>query len=105
MPSQLLLIFTGVVAVLVLFYIAMNLVAMAHFVTTRKQKRAARLVVVGLVATTLFALGKLLELLPPIRLFAWEDVSLLLQSLSLLAFLSVYYLRLKHAKEYYAGQD
>ena len=99
MPSQFLLIITGVIAVLVLVYIAMNVVAMAHFVTTRKQKRSVRLIVVGFVATGLLAVGKLLELLPPMPVFSWEDISLLLQSVALLIFLAAYYLRLKHAKE------
>ncbi|MCX6768056.1 MAG: hypothetical protein NTY90_05010 [Candidatus Micrarchaeota archaeon] len=103
MPSQLLLIITGVIAVLVLVYIAMNVVAMAHFVTTKRQKRSVRLIVVGFVATGLLAVGKLLELLPPMPVFSWEDISLLLQSVALLIFLAAYYLRLKHAKEYYSG--
>jgi len=103
MAHQFLIMFTAVAAVLVLVYIVMNIVAMAHFVTTRKQKRQVQLVTVGLVATSLFAFAKLLELLPSPGFFSWEDVSLFLQALALVFFLAVYYLRLKHAKEYYAG--
>lgn len=101
MANQLLLMFTGVVAVLVLFYIVMNVVAMAHFIKTRKEKRDVRLVAIGLVAAAMFALSKLLELLPGISLFSWEDASLSLQTIALVSYLGVYYLRLKHAKQYY----
>ena len=101
MPNQILLMLTGVIAVLAIVYIVMNIVAMAHFVTTKKQKRSLRLVIVGIVAAALFAFSKLIEVLPPVGFVSWDDVSLSLQALALLFFLAVYYLRLKHAKEYY----
>jgi len=101
MANSLLLMLTGVISVLVLMYIVMNVIAMAHFVTTKKQKRDVRLVAIGLVAAAFFAFSKLIELLPSVGFISWEDVSLTIQSLALVGYLGVYYLRLKHAKEYY----